>query len=807
MPETPEQLDHILQRLESLAKKQESIQQEIGSLRAEISNLYSSPGVTEEVPASVPDAKIIIIPPVVEVIPAGKSASGFQTPVTKSWEAPADEQPRSVPGAPAAGNRVPLKSNLEKFIGENLINKIGIAITVIGVGIGVKYAIDHELISPWTRIILGYLFGLVLFGLAFRLKKEYANFSAVLLSGSMAIMYFITFAAFDFYSLIPAMLTFALMVMFTVFTVAAALSYDKQVIAHIGLVGAYAVPFLLDDGSGRVAAFFTYMAVINTGILVLSFRKYWKPLYYSSFILTWLIFYSWYETKYLSTEHFGLALLFTTVFFTIFYLIFLAYKLLKDEKSEAGDVLLLLINSAIFYALGYSILEGDKQGSAFLGLFTLINAAIHFAAALLIRWKNHSDRNLLYYTAGLALVFFSIAIPVQWDGRWVTLLWSGEVAALFWIGRTKNAMVYELLSYPLMLFVFISLVDDWTTVYNGYLTQDPATRIFPVFNINLLTSLFFASSFGFINFVNNQKKFISPLLQEKALLNVMNFVMPAILVIALYFAFMMEISTFWEQLYQDSRVIVNQGGTTPETYWNEDLLKYGRISGICYSLLFFFLLSMMNIRWLKSSLPGNINLFLNTVCLGIFLTLGLYTIGELRESYLGQALSGMYYRGGFNIGIRYISFVFAGLIVFSISRYIRSGLIRIDFRREFDLLLHLTLLTVAGNELINWMDLCQPGQSYKLGLSILFGLYALLLVVLGISRKKVHLRIAAIVLFGATLVKLIFYDISDLNTISKTIVFVSLGVLLLISSFLYTKYRKLIFDDDDEKRDGEPHQG
>ena len=62
-------------------------------------------------------------------------------------------------------------------------------------------------------------------------------------------------------------------------------------------------------------------------------------------------------------------------------------------------------------------------------------------------------------------------------------------------------------------------------------------------------------------------------------------------------------------------------------------------------------------------------------------------------------------------------------------------------------------------------------------------------------------------LFGATLVKLIFYDISDLNTISKTIVFVSLGVLLLISSFLYTKYRKLIFDDDDEKRDGEPHQG
>jgi uncharacterized membrane protein len=488
MPETPDQLDQILQRLESLAKKQESIQQEIGSLRAEISNLYSSSCITEEVPAPVPVAEMIAEPPAIDEILVVEHK-------------PADE------------NRAPVKSNLEKFIGENLINKIGIAITVIGVGIGVKYAIDHDLISPWTRIILGYLCGLVLFGLAFRLKKQYASFSAVLLSGSMAILYFITFAAYDLYSLIPAMLTFALMVLFTGFTVAAALSYNKQVIAHIGLVGAFAVPFLLDDGSGRVAAFFTYIAVINIGILVLSLRKYWKPLYYSSFVLTWLVFYSWYETKYLSTEHFGLALLFTTVFFTTFYVIFLAYKLLKDEKSGAEDVLLLLVNSAIFYALGYSVLEGDKQGSSFLGLFTLVNAAIHFVAALVIRWKNHGDRNLLYYAAGLALVFFSIAIPVQWEGRWVTLLWSGEVAALFWIGRTKNAMVYELLSYPLMLFVFISLVDDWTTVYNVYLTQDPATRIFPVFNINLLTSLFFTASFGFINFVNNQKKYVSPLFQ------------------------------------------------------------------------------------------------------------------------------------------------------------------------------------------------------------------------------------------------------------------------------------------------------
>ena len=40
------------------------------------------------------------------------------------------------------------KLDVEKFIGENLINKIGIAITIIGVAIGVNYSIEHDLISP-----------------------------------------------------------------------------------------------------------------------------------------------------------------------------------------------------------------------------------------------------------------------------------------------------------------------------------------------------------------------------------------------------------------------------------------------------------------------------------------------------------------------------------------------------------------------------------------------------------------------------------------------------------------------------------
>ena len=110
----------------------------------------------------------------------------------------------------------------------------------------------------------------------------------------------------------------------------------------------------------------------------------------------------------------------------------------------------------------------------------------------------------------------------------------------------------------------------------------------------------------------------------------------------------------------------------------------------------------------------------------------------------------------------------------------------------FDLGLHISILWIVSSELINWLDLSGSSDSYKLGLTILWGVYALALIILGIWKKKKHLRIGAIVLFSVTLVKLFFYDISHLGTLSKTIVFLALGVLLLIVSFLYNKFKDVI---------------
>lgn len=802
MTDNNKRINQLLERLESLTKRQETFAKEILELREELKSMTTTCMGDFEQLAEEEQPNATMNESISEPVNVDIAEQTIIEPEPRAIR----ERHRvieEVQSSPKQTNKIPHgKSNLEKFIGENLINKIGIAITVIGVAVGAKYSIDHQLISPLTRIILGYLVGAGLLGFGIKLKQKYENYSAVLVSGAIAIMYFITFAAYNFYGLIPQAFAFALMVTFTAFTVVAAIKYDKQVIAHIGLVGAYGVPFLLSDGSGKVGVLFSYMAIINIGILVIAFKRYWKPLSYSSFILTWLIFVSWYLFNYRADSHFGLAFTFLLIFFAIFYATFLAYKLLNNEQFVFGDIMLLLINSFLFYGLGYVTISQHETGKELLGLFTLANAVLHFIVSVVIYKRKLADKNLFFLVSGLVLVFLTITVPVQLDGNWVTLLWVLEAALLFWIGRTKNVQVYEILSYPLMALAFISLARGWSLAYFQYPISNEITRMTPIFNIHFLTSALFVAGFVFINWTNRGKQYLTGDRAGTNMLTLAGFGIPAVLLLVIYCTFMLEISHYWDQLYFESfKMVKVQGLAAPEKYYDYDLKKFKSIWLINYSMLFLSILSFVNMRRIKHSVLGFLTLGLAVFSIVAFHTQGLYQLSELRESYLQQTMAEYYHRGNFNIGIRYISYAFAAMMIFSVYKYLRQEFLQPitpALKNSFEIMVYTSIIWVASSELLTWMDILKSDQSYKLGLSILWGVYALMLIVIGIGRKKQHLRVGAISLFGVTLLKLFFYDISHMSTIAKTIVLVSLGVLLLIISFLYNKYKHIIAEEHED---------
>ena len=673
----------------------------------------------------------------------------------------------------------------ERFIGENLFSKIGIGIILIGVFIGVKYSIDHNLISPAMRLVLGYLTGVALFVTGAVLKKKYENFSAVLVSGAMAIFYFVTFIAYSVFDFFPQSLTFILMFLFTAFTVLASLSYNQVVIALIGLVGSYAVPFLLSNNSGRVDILFAYTAIINIGVLVLSFYKRWNSLLISAFLFTWVLLLSTWELAD-NEVYFSAFLTFNFVTFATFYLSFIAQKLHQELELSTVDVALFLINSLTFYGLGAWLINNHYHDNTWVALFTLCNALLHFGVAAYFHLKKVPSTQLKYLVLVSALSFATLVIPIQFKGSWITLFWSAEAALLFWLGRTKALAVYERISYGVLVLATGSLLIDWYKgSYNIYLLST-ADYVTPFANSLFVNALLYAAATSFMAYIHQKVK------GGGEYANSITFFLNIFSIGSLFCTFFREIIVLCDMR------ILQYPNALDNAMLMEDLSMFKNIWLLIYCLLFASGYSMLNLKYNRQKTLAEVQMGINFILGALFMTLGLYYFSELRERYISEAAKG-YQLSLWFLNIRYLGIIaFAGLCytIWQLQKFLNLSA---KSKLKLELLLHLVALWVSSSELLHWTELYESSSNYKLGLTILWGAYAVLLLVLGLFKKKKYLRVSGIVLISFSVLKLFFYDITHLDTLRKTIVFVSLGVLMLIASFLYNKYTKEIDEDKEEK--------
>ncbi len=359
----------------------------------------------------------------------------------------------------------------EKFIGENLIMKLGILIVLIGVAIGGKYALEHQLISPAMRMIMGVVFGAALQGVAIKLKKDYKKLSAVLASGSMATLYFMTFFSYHLYGLIPMPVAFVAMTLITVATVWLACSYDMEIIAIIGLVGAYVIPFALSTGEGGSPwILFSYISIINAGVMFISVKRYWRILFVSAFLSSWLILIAIYRFGNFKADPDSVKmLLFLFVNFTIFYVTFLAYKVKHSLIFQHFDIHFLLSNSFLFFGLGYNVMYNNAMLAPSVVWFSLFNAILHGAVAFMLVKKDMVDKSVSRLIAGLAISFLTIAILVWMTGHWLTMFWMLEGTVLFTVSRIYQRPFYEKMSYPVLFLALVSLIIDWGNPNGGHL--------------------------------------------------------------------------------------------------------------------------------------------------------------------------------------------------------------------------------------------------------------------------------------------------------------------------------------------------
>ena len=542
----------------------------------------------------------------------------------------------------------------------------------------------------------------------------------------------------------------------------------------------------MSDGSGRVFILFSYISIINIGLLILSFKKDWKILYRTAFFLTWLIYSTWilFKTPEFKQASIGLNFLFIN-FFT-FYFTFLSYKVIKRELYNVTEVAVLLVNALLFYFLGYYLVEEIFDDPHVLTYFTIANAVIHFTVGIIIHRLKLADESVYQFIIGLGFLFITIAIPVELNGSWVTLLWSLEATILCYIAFKNNRLSYLVIALPMVLIAVISLVQDWLVEY-------PHLSNYPVINAahgNAFANLTFwfsfivSISFGYISWLSS-KIFI----HSYSLLNVFfKVAMPVIFFFALYLTFFNEIHFAWDRYIQDNT--------------STDIITANRLflQTIClfvYSFLYVAAWFLLNNKYFKRNTGTLFLLLASLICVVLFLFSGFRAIGELRDNYLTMRDQGLA-SPLLLLYIRYICFAALAILIWSGWKALKNIPGRSEAVKIFSIVFNVVLLCVICNEFIHWMHLAGYPGLYKLGLSIICGLYALVLIFVGIRIGQKHLRISAIILFGVTLLKLFFYDLATLSTVNKTIVLVILGIILLVVSFLYNKYKAIIFGDDEK---------
>ena len=658
----------------------------------------------------------------------------------------------------------------EQYVGGNLISKVGIVILLIGLGLFVKYAIDKGWFPAPVRVALGYLAGLTLVVLAYRFRDKYRSYSAVLFSGGMATLYFTSYLGWTFFNppVLALLVAFWLMVVFTVVTVSVAGYYNQQIIGLLGLVGAYAVPFLVHTGSGNYPVLFLYMSIINLGVLLLAAWKVWKPMTYTATLLTWFILAVAFLQDYSKLNDSVATWAFSIISFQIFYAALLADQIWNPTRLGVVNLIMIILNALFFY-LFCTMLTEETFGDGAFGLATLIMAVVHFVAGYLL-WVKIDNKNPAFALFMLALFFLTIAIPIQFEIKTSVLLWIVLGLGLLYLSGQPKFSLFET---PSRMVAGLAALSWLGTVTNRH--WDTGYENIAFVNIDFLINLLATGGLMFYAWLNRR------LPRETFNANLRNLIsiVPAVM---LYITFFTEIS-FWFQ-----QKLEHPGGI-PGTAYSIEIFRNASL--LLYSLVFVTALALVNQRWWKNERTEAFTAMAGLGLVVLFFIFEMNELNELRGLYLGGEAGSNW----FFIGIRYVCYAFmAGAFWVAFQALNRLEEIPETAHKYLALLPHLFLLTVLSFELINvWLlnlGVAESALPYRLGLSILWGLYSLLLIGLGIFKKSQVLRIAGIVLFSVTLVKIFFFDLVSLSILSRTILFLALGVLLLLTSYLYQRYKE-----------------
>ncbi|GAB0157183.1 DUF2339 domain-containing protein [Chryseobacterium sp. Alg-005] len=654
------------------------------------------------------------------------------------------------PGSPQKDWLTPILD----FLKQNILTVIGIFTLVLGIGYFVKYAIDKNWIGETARAMIGLCTGAGIIITGHFLRKNYTTFSSIITGGGIAVLYFSTTIAFREYHIFSQNTAFIIICLITFFSILISYYYNSQVLIIFSLFGGFLAPLMVSTGQSNYPFLLTYITILNLGMLIIVFLKHWKNISWIAFIFTHIYLFYWVIEK---TE------MISIYFYVATYIIFYTFALHDYRKTNTLSIIdilmLVLINFTSIIGLVYIFNELKYEPAIIFPLaFALVNA--------LLLYREHRKKNFeIPYSVftGITVSLITLTFALQFEANLITSVWAVEATLLLFIWKKTGFSIFKICFYVLFPLVIIVQMITWIE----YLSFRQLSIVFnPVFLTSLITIITILANLYLLRRRHENDK---P--ENKFIENLFIVLSYTIIYLSILFEILYHLSD------QHLPVIIS--------------------SGLLFSIYYIFILLLLRkpLSISEDFENGLLYLFIFLVIIHISLSASMVTEGILKKEipgnhyffYMLYLIPFMYIcwkliasTHFFKVTIAYWYICFAIIVVVSSELYHGYILMNAEnLAQSYPLKTHFSILY----------------------LPIIWTILASIFIYTGLKRNVSELNKIGFVLVGIVMVKLYAYDVWQMDNISRIIAFIILGIILLLSSFMFQRLKNIIKNLVDHKNE------
>lgn len=663
----------------------------------------------------------------------------------------------------------------ERILGRNWFAIIGAVALVVGIGFFLKLAFDNNWIGDTGRIVLGVVLGLALLGVGEYAQRRVPIWAQPVTAAGAVILYLSIYAAFGLYELIRPDVALLFLALVVALAALLALRYESIVIALLGIIGAFLAPALLGADLPDVRLALAYILVVDAGILAISTFRNWRWFNLVGWAGTYGVFFFW--TSRFSDYDAVMAQIGLTGMFLILAAATSLFHLLWRRTPGIPDLALMTLNAVAFFALTYHVLWDDYQ--EWFGLIAIGLALFYSAVAFVAIRRPSTPAEMALFALPIAIVFLTIAVPLQLSGIWITVAWVAEGAALvgtaLLLGRWQmRAFGLGVLAVGLGHLVVIDLLEQ-----GGRIDLDEFVPFlnerFPIMTATVVA--LYAAAFLYHYYREQRERW--------------------------------EEFVFWPLLGIANALTVTALSLELVSYFDSRAVRYDGLDLLPFQ--FHYAQVAMNAKYLAMTYLWAIY-GAAVIAVGLWRSLPLVRWAGLTilalaalklmafDTFVTEVVAERFLPF---INVHFLAFVVAIALMVGFAWWYRRARPEPTRYEEYAvpaLLIAANVVALWGLtlEAIHYFDAraedlgTDTFGAQQLSLTVLWAVYAVGVMGVGIARQSSRIRLAGMALLAVPLVKLFGFDVFLLEREYRVAAFVTLGVLMLGTGLAYQRYSQAV---------------